>query len=249
MPTLESTINSFGGVIIKPQALPNDPEKFKEQLILSLKIWKAEDAKVVWLEIPISNANLIPVGVETGFTFHHAEETYISLTLRLTKNAIIPPYATHYIGVGGVVLNDSKELLVVSERFRRKSSGPSYKLPGGALHPREHLMQGVVREVLEETGVRTQVEALVCFRHWHEYRFGKSDIYFVCRLSPLNLDISIQEEEIEECLWMPVDDYLNSKDVSLFNKLIVHTAIESRGMVPTNVEGYNESSHEFLMPK
>ena len=249
MPALESTINSFGGVIIKPEVLPRDPEEFKEQLVLSLKAWKAKGAKVVWLEIPISYANLVPVGVEVGFTFHHAKETYISLTLPLVKSAIIPPYATHYIGVGGVVLNNSKELLVVSERFRRKNSGPSYKLPGGALHPGEHLMQGVVREVLEETGVRTQVEALVCFRHSHEYRFGKSDIYFVCRLSPLNLDISIQEEEIEECLWMPVDDYLNSKDVSLFNRLIVRTAMESRGMIPTNVEGYNESSHEFLMPK
>ena len=66
----------------------------------------------------------------------------------------------------------------------------------------------MVREVLEETGVRTRFEAVVCLRHWHGYRYGKSDIYFVCRLSPLSREITMQEEELEAALWMPVDEYL-----------------------------------------
>ena len=87
-----------------------------------------------------------------------------------------------------------------------------------------------MREVLEETGVQTKFEALVCFRHWHGYRYGKSDIYFVCRLSPLSEEVTMQAEELEECLWMPVADYFGSELVSVFNKRIVRAALASPGV-------------------
>ena len=84
-------------------------------------------------------------------------------------------------------------------------------------------MDAAIREVLEETGIHTQFEALACFRHWHGYRYGKSDIYFVARLSPLSREITMQEEEIEECLWMPVEEYLGSEATSPFNRRIVQS--------------------------
>ena len=165
------------------------------------------------------------------------------------EGAYIPPYASHYIGAGGVVLNDRRELLVVCEKYRR-TGRPYYKLPGGALHAGEHLVEGVVREVREETGVHAQFDALVCFRHWHGYRHGKSDIYFVCRLSPLSEEVNMQAEEIEECRWMPVEEYLGSEFVSVFNKRIVEAALSSPGVAPTEIEGYADpSKYEFFMPK
>ena len=122
-------------------------------------------------------------------------------------------------------------------------------LPGGALQPGEHLVDAVVREILEETGVKTEFEALVCFRHWHGYRFGKSDIYFVCRLSPLSLEITAQESEIAECLWMPVADFLGSEDISPFNKRIVSVALDHPGVVPSVMDGYGAPDrYEFFMP-
>jgi len=249
MNVIESTANPFGGVVVNPDGLIADPREFSKQLRHSLTVWESEGFKVVWLTIPISKAGLVPVVVKRGFTFHHATETYVSLTRRLVEEAYIPPHASHYVGVGGVVLNQKKELLVVSERYRTRSRGPSYKLPGGALHPGEHIVQGVVREVFEETGVMTRFESLACLRHWHGYRFGKSDIYFVCRLSPLSLDISMEVAEIEECLWMPVDEFLNADGIHPFNKRIVRAALESPGIVPTALEGYEDAAkYEFFMP-
>ncbi len=248
MDVLEFTTNPFDGVIPNPNALPDDSETFRRRLYHSLDEWRDRRYKLVWLEVPISKAALVPVAVEAGFVFHHAVEDYVMLTRQLQYGAFVPPYATHYIGAGGVVLNDNKELLVVSERHRR-GRGPAYKLPGGALHPGEHLADGVMREVLEETGVRTRFEALVCFRHWHGYRYGKSDIYFVCRLSPLTSEIRMQEEELEQALWMPVQQYLRTDDVSVFNKTIVRSALESRGIVPCMVEGYGPvERYEFFLP-
>ncbi len=249
MDVLEYTTNPFGGVVVNPLMLDDDPSEFRKRLHHSLNAWRDDRFKVAWLEIPTAMASLIPAAVEAGFAFHHANEQYALLTHQLVHGAYVPPFASHYIGAGGVVISDTEEILLVSERHRRRGRGPAYKLPGGALLPGEHLRDGVVREVLEETGVRTEFVSLVCFRHWHGYRYDKSDIYFVCRLSPLTREITMQEEELEEALWMPVDDYLGDPDVSLFNKRIVRSSLESRGVVPATIEGYaDEDRYEFFMP-
>lgn len=248
MATLEYTTNLFQGVVVKPDTLPLDLDEFQKRLVISLEIWRKERLQLVWLEVPIERSELIPIAVRENFIFHHSSNDYLMLTRPLTSGAVVPNYATHYIGAGGVVLNEQNELLVVSERHRG-SKDPSYKLPGGALHPGEHLEECVIREVREETGVHTEFQALVCFRHWHGYRFGKSDIYFVCRLRPLNHELAMQHEEIEECLWMPVSDYLSSPYVHTFNRRIVRAALNSSGVVPISIDGYsNLKTHEIFMP-
>jgi 8-oxo-dGTP pyrophosphatase MutT (NUDIX family) len=248
MALLEATTNQFRGVVIKPESLPDNPDEFKMALRRSLDAWQSEGLLVVWLEVPIHRSVLIPLAVEAGFTFHHSNEGYLMMTLQLVPNAHVPPFATHYIGAGGVVLRDEKDLLVVCERHRQPGQAPFYKLPGGALLAGEHLTDAVVREVLEETGVHTHFDALVCFRHWHGYRYGKSDIYFVCRLHPLSQEITMQEEEIEDCLWMPVNDFLGSEGVSVFNKSIVSAALNSPGVAPSQIAGIEDGSREFFMP-
>ncbi len=251
METLGFSTNPFGGVNLDPLGLPEDPRRFRTQLAHSIDQWTADGYKVAWAELPITKADLIPTAVEAGFEFHHTGETYLMMTLRLIEGAFVPPYATHYIGAGAVVLSDARELLVVSERYRMGGGrGPGYKLPGGALQPGEHLVDAVVREVYEETGVRVKFDSLACFRHWHGYRYDKSDIYFVCRLSPLSRDITMQEEEIAECLWMPVDQFLDDPGISPFNKTIVRAALDSPGIEPAFVDGYGDPARfEFFMPR
>lgn len=249
MELLAHAVNNFNGVVIDPGQLPADPVEFRSRLDASVAQWRADGRQVIWMEAPISRAALIPQAVEAGFNFHHTQESYLMLTLRLQEGAMIPHYATHYIGAGGVVINSRQEILVVCERFRR-GNRPYYKLPGGALHPGEHLVDGVIREVREETGVEARFESLACFRHWHGYRYGKSDIYFVCRLSPISEQIVMDTHEIEECFWMPVADYLESELVGLFNRRIVRAAINNPGIPSVWVEGYSDpTTHEFFFPK
>jgi 8-oxo-dGTP pyrophosphatase MutT (NUDIX family) len=236
--------------MVVPEALPAEVGVFERRLPGSLRDWAGRGLKVVWLEIPISKTALIPVAVEAGFVFHHSGQDYVMMTRQLVEGAFVPPYATHYIGAGGVVINDRRELLVVWERTHRQRGSKYYKLPGGALHPGEHIVDCVQREVREETGIETRFESLICFRHWHGYRFDKSDIYFVCRLSPLNHEITADEQEIAECLWMPVQEYLDSEDVGIFNKRIVQAALNGASMVPTWIEGYQNDPdrREIFMP-
>lgn len=249
METLAFRTNAFGGVVVDPALLPGDVEAFRRALAASVGSWAGDGHRAVWLEVPIDRAALIPAAVEAGFCFHHSATDYLMLTYRLMPEAFIPPYASHYIGAGGVVLNEKRELLVVWEAAHRRNGRRYYKLPGGALHQGEHLVDGVIREVREETGVDTRFEALVCFRHWHGYRFGKSDIYFVCRLSPVTQEIQAQQDEIAECLWMPVDEYMASEHVGAFNRHIVQVALDQRALlVPSSVEGYDPSVREVFMP-
>ncbi|MEE2735396.1 MAG: NUDIX domain-containing protein [Pseudomonadota bacterium] len=246
----EFKTNRFGGVLINPSSLPSETVDFTNQLENSLEEWKKEKFLSVWLEIPISKSRLIPLAVDLGFEFHHSNENYLMMTNKLEENTFIPPYATHYIGAGGVVINAKDELLVVSERYRGSEKSPFiYKLPGGTLLEGEHLAEGLVREVKEETGIDTEFEYLICFRHWHGYKHGKSDIYFVCRLHPLTHHITRQEAEIADCRWMSIRDYLLTKQVSEFNKRIVKAALTNKGLTAAEIGGYsNQSTHEFFMP-
>lgn len=248
MAVIASELNQFGGRIIDSSSLPNDPESFARLLEESLAEWRTEETKVVWLELPVSLARLVPVAVDAGFVYHHADDRLLELTLTLIPGSYVPPYATHYVGAGGVVLSDSGMLLVVVERYRGRW-GRHFKLPGGALHSREHIAAGVMREILEETGIETRFRSLVCFRHWHGYRFGKSDIYFVCRLEPLTTEIRRDPGEIEECLWMPVDEYLSHPEVHVFNRRIVQAALDGEGLTRGSVDGYGtDETHELFLP-
>ena len=251
MDVLAFEINHFDGVVTDPDALPVRADEFAQRLDCSLQTWIERGLQVVWLEVPILKSDLIPVAVQAGFTFHHAGREYLMLTRQLCPKAFVPPYASHYIGAGGVVLNNEDELLVVWERAHSRNGRRYYKLPGGALYQGEHLVDGVIREIREETGIEAKFESLVCFRHWHGYRFGKSDIYFVCRLSPLTHEIVIQDCEIAECLWMPVHEYLTSEYVGVFNRRIVEAALEGQDLlVPAWIEGYQTDGdrREIFMP-
>lgn len=246
---LTATPNPFRGVVVNTAELPSDPDEFAARLDASLSEWREAAYEVAWVDIPIALASHVPIAVERGFGYHHADNDGITATLSLIPGSFIPPYATHYVGAGGVVVNDKDELLVVCERYRIDNRPPFYKLPGGALEPGENIVDSIVREVFEETGIEAEFQSLACFRHWHGYRYGKSDIYFVCRLRALTEQIKMGEKEIEECLWMPVKDFMADDDISPFNKGIVRSALEGDGVVPADMPGMpHDPTREYFLP-
>jgi len=204
---LQAKPDYYSGVLIESEKLPTNPEQFRNELQESLEKWRDSKRKGVWLKIPIQKSNFIPISVEFGFSFHHAQADYVMMTLWLPSNqpSTLPNYATSYVGVGGFVLNDKNEVLVIQEKH-----GPIkgfWKIPGGMVEPNEELCDAAVREVLEETGIQCEFVSLLCFRQAHTYSFGLSDMYFVCRLKPLTLDIKMQESEIQDAKWMPAEEF------------------------------------------
>ena len=86
-----------------------------------------------------------------------------------------------------------------------------WKLPGGLMDLGEEISDAVVREVLEETGVKARFKSILNFRHQHGAAFGRDDIYIVCLMEPEG-DESIRhdEKEIAACAWLPMDEYVAS---------------------------------------
>ncbi len=62
------------------------------------------------------------------------------------------------IGIGGVVIHEDRALLI------RRGSEPlrgEWSIPGGSLELGETLEQGVVRELLEETGLEVRITGMI----------------------------------------------------------------------------------------
>ena len=82
----------------------------------------------------------------------------------------MPGFASHYVGVGGLVLSkDRTKLLCIQERKPPTELGRLWKLPGGLVETGESIEEASIREVWEETGIRAKFLGVVGFRELLKY--------------------------------------------------------------------------------
>ena len=77
--------------------------------------WVDDHFEMAYLETNIESEN------DLGFDIHHAKDGFVMFTkwLDKTRKSLLPPYATHGIGVGGLVLHpDENHVLMIQEKFR-----------------------------------------------------------------------------------------------------------------------------------
>uniref|UniRef100_A0A3B5QWT2 Nucleoside diphosphate-linked moiety X motif 6 n=1 Tax=Xiphophorus maculatus TaxID=8083 RepID=A0A3B5QWT2_XIPMA len=106
----------------------------------------------------------------------------------------------------GAVLDESTgKVLVVQDKNKTKNA---WKFPGGLSDPGENIGSTAVREVFEETGVRSKFRSLLSIRQQHQHpgAFDMSDMYLICRLSPLTYDINFCPHECLRCEWLRVSE-------------------------------------------
>jgi 8-oxo-dGTP diphosphatase len=164
----------------------------------------------------------------------------------LRDGSFIPPAASHYVGVGGVVLSADDELLVVQEKRHILTRPGFYKLPGGLIDQGETIAQAAEREVWEETGVRAEFDCLVgYFSHQLTWQLEKSALYLVGRLKPLSRKITIDEQEIAEAKWMPAEEFMALETTHAFNKNLVQMVRKGIGMRPVDWSALPDSMEVF----
>ncbi|GAB2279813.1 hypothetical protein Dimus_014452 [Dionaea muscipula] len=119
----------------------------------------------------------------------------------------LPANASHRVGIGGIVMSDKREILVVQEKSGIFQGTGIWKIPTGVVDEGEDIWKAAVREVKEETGVDAEFVEILAFRQSHKSFFDKSDLFFLCFLRPLSIDIQKQEQEIQAAQWMPFDEF------------------------------------------
>jgi ADP-ribose pyrophosphatase YjhB (NUDIX family) len=97
--------------------------------------------------------------------------------MRPGETNTMPQPPTHYVGCGGIVINAHNEVLLVQERQGYKKG--TFNIPSGRADLGETIEQTAVREVFEETGLRTKCIDLVGLREVQNTLFGKPDLYFL----------------------------------------------------------------------
>lgn len=80
------------------------------------------------------------------------------------------------------------------------------------------MVDGAIREVWEETGIKCTFKTVVAIRHSHGGGFGCSDIYVVIALIPQNEELKPCHREIAKVQWMNIDEYLTHPHVHQTNR-------------------------------
>ena len=166
-------LDRYKGLTVKSDQEPCPLEALDKRLEASLASWRQQGVRAVWFLVSHDQADWVPVLVKHGFKFHNADPSRLAMmqwigeetgmvglsncrytySLDPDDTCNVPSYAHTLVGVGGMVVDEDNNVLVVQERFRFSNH---WKLPGGYVDPGEDIHTAAIREVFEETGVKTK---------------------------------------------------------------------------------------------
>ena len=111
------------------------------------------------------------------------------------------------IGVQAIIINSNKQILI-SQRSALKENGPlEWECNGGALLSGEDVIDGLVREIYEELGIKLQKDKATFLKTAKEgHRF--KEIYL------FEMDIEINElkfadGEVISAKWVSIEEFMN----------------------------------------
>ncbi|KQY94471.1 ADP-ribose pyrophosphatase [Paenibacillus sp. Root52] len=118
-------------------------------------------------------------------------------------------FPTHIVSAGGIVEDGDGNILLV------KAHDDGWVYPGGITEVGENLIDGVIREIKEESGIEATVSHLISVvsnTAIHKWYDGVTDVPtkvmfdFVCQATGGALTTS---DETSECRWVPKENVLD----------------------------------------
>ncbi|GMR32104.1 hypothetical protein PMAYCL1PPCAC_02299, partial [Pristionchus mayeri] len=197
-------------------------EDFTSELKAALVGWRSNRVRGIWFHCSKMDSRFIPILVEHGFEFHHAQPQYCTLTRWLPEDApsTLPRYPHMHIGCGGIVVDAEGRLLMMREK---KGRYLGWKFPGGLADPNENIYETASREVKEETGVDAEGIAVLSFRQVNSAQWKDTgDIYFLIVMKPKDeskKDVTPCATEAADAKWMTRSEIDGLSDELFHNTL------------------------------
>jgi ADP-ribose pyrophosphatase YjhB (NUDIX family) len=138
-------------------------------------------------------------------------------------------WGEYSLGVGGVLLQDDKVLLI--QRAHNPGKG-RWTIPGGYVEQNEKIAQAVVREVREETGILSKPVSILAVRDYPEdVPNMKHNIYIVFFLHGLGGQLKHDPVEVIQAGFYSLEDCRNlpiaPMSLEVITKAIEHTGKEN----------------------
>lgn len=138
-------------------------------------------------------------------------------------------WGSYSLGVGGVVWNGEKILLV--QRAYNPGKGV-WTIPGGYVNQGESIGTAIVREILEETGIHTKPLSIIAVRDRpSDSPSQKHDTYIIFQMSLLGGILHAQPEEVSNLGFFSLAECKNLQIASLTLSVIEASRTFSQGLV------------------
>ena len=119
-------------------------------------------------------------------------------------------FPTHIVAVDGIVENDKNEILLVKNRRHGV-----WTIPGGQVETGENLIDAVVREIREESGITATVNKLVCvssntctYQGYNGYDMVPTKVMFGFACTYIEGELG-NSDETSESKWVPKQSVLD----------------------------------------
>ena len=161
---------------------------------------------------------LIQIGI--SYTFYESPDSS-SEQMNLGDTELDYPTGPFAIGVGGIVIQEEKVLLV-----KLAYGHQGWILPGGYVRPTETIGDAVRREVLEETGLVAEPVELVSVRS--RITEGRNDLYAAFLMKVVGGELKPDGKEIVETRYFTLAEMEDRKDVPRLNTCIARCILEAK---------------------
>ena len=117
------------------------------------------------------------------------------------------------IATKALIINEKSEILILREAssYEEGVRGGRYQLPGGRLNPGEAFLDGLKREVNEETGLKIDIGKPIYVGEWRPIIKGVQNqivaIYFICKAITTKVKLSNEHDDFKWVLQKDINKF------------------------------------------